>query len=105
MPQIEDDLNNVFINHTVNWSGPTRVGWYFTNELANETAQFRECWCEGRDLVAGRFTFVPGPADAKASPPPVDVMTRAVALAVADFLRSKLKRLVEHEFFINGSLP
>lgn len=115
MPFIDDKPNGIVLNHSADWSGEVRIAWYVTAER-RDTPQFkgglviegptppslRGCWCNGPDLVAGRFTPVSTPpGEAKSSVPPVDVITRAVALAVEGYLRFKLERFLDVDLFIN----
>jgi hypothetical protein len=93
---IHDKANGLVINHTSDWSGDARIAWYDASEFRDPgptPSSLRECWCQGDLLVAGRFTLTRGEV------PPLDVVTRAVALAVEALLRAKMSRAVE-DFFI-----
>lgn len=93
---IDDAPNGIIVNHASDWSGEARVAWYDPSnrddadspDIASprglKARGLKECHCVGLDLVAGRFTLTTG------SEPPVDVMTRAVALAVATFLCDRM---------------
>ena len=98
---IDDKPNGVIVNHNQDWSGEVRIAWYVAGErdyLGPTRPSLQECWCEGRDLIAGRFTLVKG------AEPPITVLTRAVALAVETFLRSKLARATDDLFIKRGKL-
>ena len=104
---IDDKPNGIIVNHNADWSGEVRIAWYVADERRDQgptPASLRECWCSGRDLVAGLFTPVSTPSDRPpgtvVSAPPVDVMTRAVALAVEGYLRHKLMRAIDVDLFI-----
>jgi hypothetical protein len=88
---IDDKPNGIVLNHNSDWSGEVRIAWYVPD-------QRRECACSGVDLVAGRFTHLSGDA------PPVNVLTRAVALAVETYLRAKLERALDDLFIRRGKL-
>jgi len=96
---IDDKPNGIILNHHVEWNGEVRIAWYIAGELCEPgpgpiPPSLRECWCSGPDLVAGRFTAFSG------TEPPIDVITRAVALAVETYLRSKLARVLDDDLFI-----
>jgi hypothetical protein len=55
----------------------------------------RECQCLGVDLVAGHFILLKG------DEPPVNVITRAVALAVKAYLRGKMIRALDNDIYID----
>lgn len=96
---IDDTANGIVVNHNSDWSGEARIAWYVSSErrpMAPTPPSLRECWCRGPDLVAGLFTPLRG------SEPPVNVITRAVALAVETYLRAKMERAVD-DLFINRS--
>lgn len=102
---IDDKPNGIILNHDADWSGDVCIAWY----VANERPSLRECWCSGPDLVAGLFTPVtntsePAPGTVVVSEPPVNVLTRAVALAVEGYLRFKLMRTVDDLFIHRGKL-
>ena len=108
---IDDKPNGIILNHNADWSGDVRLAWYDVEERHDPgptPPSLRECWCSGPDLVAGRFTFLNTPSDRPpgtvVSSPSVDVMTRAVALAVEAFLRSKMERAVDDLFIKRGRL-
>jgi hypothetical protein len=101
MPCIDDKLNGIVLNFHSDWSAEVRVAWYIAAERRDPgptPPSLRECHCLGRDLISGRFTRVDGPE------PPVDVITRAVALAVEAHLRRKMERAVEELFIDRGKL-
>lgn len=116
---IDDKPNSIILNHNSDWSGEVRIAWYVAAERRDpdpDAPQFqggglviqgprppslRECWCEGKDLVAGLFTPVERPAGFDlVHEPPVNVLTRAVALAVETYLRSKLELVLDTSLFI-----
>jgi hypothetical protein len=101
---IDDKPNGIVLNHDGDWSGNVRIAWYIASERVDPgptPPSLRECWCSGPDLVAGVFTPTNRPSDAPPqSVPPVDVITRAVALAVEGYLRSKLTRVLDVDLFI-----
>jgi hypothetical protein len=115
MRYIDDKPNGIILNHTAEWNGAVRIAWYIPSERRDPgptPPSLRECWCSGPDLVAGRFTPVSA-ADrqvlrtseqpsrgVEVSEPPVNVITRAVALAVETYLRSKLARFLDDDLFI-----
>ena len=100
MHTTEDKPNGILINHNGGWIGQVRIAWYVASE-----ERHRECWCNGADLVAGRFTPTSGPPGESAFPdPPVNVLTRAVALAVEGFLRAKMERALDDLFIRRGKL-
>ena len=105
---IDDKPNGIIVNHDGDWSGDVRIAWYVSSECWDPgptPSSLRECWCSGKDLVAGRFTPVGRPAGADRShAPPVDVLTRAVALAVETYLRSKMESAVESLVIHRGKL-
>jgi hypothetical protein len=97
MHTIDDDANGIILNFNSDWSGEVRVAWYDVKERRDKintgpVPSLRECWCDGEDLIAGHFRFVNRPAGNASTPsvPPVDVMTRAVALAVETYLIRKM---------------
>jgi len=100
---IDDKPNGIILNHG-DWSGNVRIAWYLADERRDPgptPPSMRECWCSGPDLVAGLFTPTSGPPDkAPSSAPPVDVITRAVALAVESYLHFKLARFVDVDLYI-----
>jgi hypothetical protein len=104
MHSFHDKHNGIVLNFNADWSGQVRLAWYDPSEYQDPgptPPSLRECWCDGRDLVAGLFTPTSGPPDKSPShAPPVDVLTRAVALAVEDYLRSKLARTLDGDLFI-----
>lgn len=98
---IDDKANGIVVNHNSDWSGEARIAWYVANErrdLGPVPRSLRECECSAVDLVAGRFTHLSG------DEPPVDVLTRAVALAVETYLRSKLESSLDDLFIRRGKL-
>ena len=98
---IDDKANGVILNHNSDWSGDVRIAWYIASERRDPgptPPSLIECSCRGIDLVAGRFTLNDGPE------PPVNVITRAVALAVESYLRSKMERAVDDLFIDRGKL-
>ncbi len=93
------------LNHDGDWSGAVRIAWYMRRDPGPTPPSLHECWCSGPDLVAGLFTPVtnasaPTPGTVVVSEPPVNILTRAVALAVEDYLRFKLERVLDVELFI-----
>jgi len=117
---IDDKPNGIILNHDGDWSGDVRIAWYIAGERRHDPGppppSWRECWCCGSDLVAGRFTPL-GVADRRVQKtselppsgidvpePPVNVLTRAVALAVEGYLRFKLERAVDDLFIRRGKL-
>jgi hypothetical protein len=108
---IEDKPNGIIINHSADWSGDVRIAWYDPAERRDPgptPPSLRECWCDGYALTAGRFApitkadvHVAGRFDLTTNvQPPVEVLTRAVALAVESFLRHKLERVMDVDLFI-----
>lgn len=101
---IDDKPNGIIINHSSDWSGDVRIAWYVTTERRDPgptPPSLKECWCEGRDLVAGLFTPIERPAGFDlVREPPVNVLTRAVALAVETYLRSQLELVMDTKIFI-----
>ena len=96
---IDDKANRVCLNHNSGFVGEVRIAWYDASKRReHDPTNFEECWCSGIDLIAGRFTPVRGPE------PPVNVITRAVALAVETYLRSKMEGAVEELFINRGKL-
>lgn len=98
---IDDKANGIVLNHNSDWSGNVRVAWYIADErrdLGPTPPSLRECECRGSDLVAGLFTLLRG------EEPPVNVITRAVALAVETFLRAKLEDALDDLFIKRGKL-
>jgi hypothetical protein len=84
MRTISDKPNGIILNHDGDWSGEACIGWYVTDR-----SPLHECWCDGPDLVAGKFTKIRG------IEPPISVITRAVALAVESYFRSKMTDALE----------
>ena len=108
---IDDKPNGIILNHNADWSGEVRIAWYMASERRDPgptPPSLQECWCAGKDLVAGRFTPVCAPNEPMpgvlAAEPPVNVLTRAVALAVETWLRHKLARTVDELFIRRGAL-
>lgn len=100
---IDDKPNGIVLNHSPDWTGQVRLAWYIADERVDPgpvPPSLRECWCDARDLVAGRFTPTSSPPDKRGSPPPVDVITRAVALAVESYLRASLAVFLDEALFI-----
>ena len=98
---IDDKTNGIIINHNGDWSGDVRIAWYIASERRDPgptPSSMRECACSGVDLVAGRFTLLSG------DEPPVNVLTRVVALAVETYLRVKMMRAAEDLFIDRGKL-
>jgi hypothetical protein len=98
---IDDKANGIVLNHDPGWGGKVRVAWYIANERRDPgptPPSLRECECNGIDLVAGRFTLRNGDM------PPITVITRAVALAVEDYLRSKMESALDDLFIERGKL-
>lgn len=100
MHAIDDKPNGITINYSPDWSGEARIAWYASNAMSEALSlpgSTHECWCNGSDLVAGRFTCLSG------IEPPINVLTRAVALAVETYLRGKLERLLDRDLFVRRS--
>ena len=98
---IDDKPNGIILNHDSDWSGYVRIAWYIADERRDPgptPPSLLECECNGPHLVAGRFTRLRGVE------PPIDVITRAVALAVETYLRSKITRATEDLFIERGKL-
>ena len=97
---IDDEVNGVVINHNGDWSGEVRIAWYTVGERRNPgptPPSLRDCWCDGSDLIAGRYTPVNAPGGgASHEDPPVDVLMRAVALAVEAYMHMKMMSAVEN---------
>lgn len=92
---IDDKPNGILLNHDSDWSGDVHLAWYSAEERRDPgllPPSLRECWCSGPQLIAGRFMpLTPLPN----GEPPIHVITRAVALAVEDYLHFKLMLAVE----------
>lgn len=103
---IDDKPNGIIINHNSDWSGDVQIAWYIASErcdlgvspLRPTPPSMRECACSGVGLIAGRFTLLSG------DEPPVNVLTRVVALAVETYLRVKMMRAAEDLFIDRGKL-
>jgi len=98
----DDKSNGIVLNHNSDWSGEVRVAWYIASERRDPgptPPSLRECWVDGSALTAGHF--VPTRSEPE---PPVNVITRAVALAVEGFLRSKMERALDELFIRRGKL-
>jgi hypothetical protein len=103
----DDKANGIILNHNGDWSGEVRIAWYVAAERRDPgptPPSLQECWCEGKDLVAGRFTPTRTLGESMFSEPPVNVLTRAVALAVEDYLRSKMESALDDLFIRRGTL-
>jgi hypothetical protein len=109
---IYDKPNGIIINHDGDWSGNVRVAWYLDGDRHDPGPTLPvlgECWCTGPDLVAGRFTPVskvsdPAPSCVHIPEPPIDVITRTVALAVESYLRSKMENALADLFIKRSKL-
>lgn len=109
---IDDKPNGIVLNHNADWSGEIRIAWYVAAERCDSgptPPSLQECWCVGKDLVAGRFTPVsvpsnPTPGVVLVPELPVNILTRAVALAVETYLRGKMKSAVDELFIHRGKL-
>jgi hypothetical protein len=94
---IDDKPNGICLNHDSAWKGDVRIAWYIAGASGPLPPSLHECWCSAPDLIAGRFSPTNGPPCAQtSSEPPVHVLTRAVALAVEDYLRFKMSRAVDN---------
>jgi hypothetical protein len=106
MHTIDDKANGIVLNHNQDWSGEVRIAWYDADErhydLGPTPPSLRECWCNGHDLIAGRFTLRWHAAIS--TEPPINVITRAVALAVEGYLRHKMECAVDDLFISRGKL-
>ena len=87
MHTIDDSANKIILNHNSDWSGDVLITWW--GDSTHKAQPWRECHCDGADLIAGRFTLTAG------AEPPIDVITRAVALAVERYLRRTLESAIE----------
>ena len=109
---IDDKPNGIILNHDGDWSGDVSIAWYVAGKSRDPgptPPSLHECWCSGPDLVAGLFTPVtntsePAPGTIIVPEPPVNVLTRAVALAVEGYLRFRLMRGVDDLFIRRGKL-
>jgi len=109
---IDDKANGIILNHNGDWSGEVRIAWYVASERRDPgptPPSLRECWCDGKDLVAGLFTAMsapsePPPGGVIVAEPPLNVLTRAVALAVETYLRRKMESAVDELFIRRGKL-
>jgi hypothetical protein len=116
---IDDKPNGIILNHNSDWSGEVRIAWYVADERRDPgptPPSLCECWCVGKDFVAGRFTPTAGTAAALSAgrhvaagsaivaEPPVNVLTRAVALAVETYLRHKMEGAIDNLFIHRGKL-
>lgn len=100
---IDDRANGIIINHNSDWSGNVRIVWYVASERRGDDEDHgippsMVCWCNGRDLVNGLLTMAEG------SEPPLNVITRSVALAVETNLRTKAISAAESLFINRGKL-
>ena len=106
----DDKPNGIILNHNGDWSGDVRIAWYVASERRDPgptPPSLRECWCDGNALVAGRFTLVPRasePGIVVVAEPPINVLTRAVALAVEGYLRCKMERALDDLFIRRAKL-
>jgi hypothetical protein len=87
----DDKANGLVLNHDYDWGGIVYVAW-----CSGSTRHVSSC--KGSDLVAGRFTHLTGPE------PPINVITRVVALAVEGYLRTKLEAFTDNFFIERGKL-
>lgn len=104
---IDDKPNGIILNHNGDWSGRVRLVWYVASDRRDPgptPASMRECWCDGPDLVAGLFTPTSGPPSEPSLEPPVNVITRAVALAVESYLCRKMESALEGVCIRRGKL-
>jgi len=115
---IDDKPNGIILNHNGDWSGEVRIAWYLAierNDLVESdfagrrtgppSSSLHECWCSGPDLVAGRYSPVNKPGgEASHYDPPINVLTRAVALTVEAYLRRKMANAVEDLNIDQGDL-
>jgi hypothetical protein len=105
---IDDAPNGIILNHNSDWSGKVRIAWYVVNERRDPgpiPTSLQESWCDGPDLIAGRYSPVNAPdGEASHDDPPLRVLTRAVALAVETFLRSKMESAVDKLFIKRSKL-
>lgn len=112
---IDDKPNGIILNHNSDWSGEVRIAWYVSSERRDPgptPPSLRECWCEGKDLIAGLFTPVTlagiannsTPGVVVVAEPPINVLTRAVALAVDTYLRRKIMSAAEDLVISRGKL-
>jgi len=103
---IDDKPNGIILSHNGDWSGEVRITWYDANgrlDPGPKLSFLRGCWCVGADLVAGLYTPVNKPSsEAPHEDPPVNVLTRGVALAVEGYLRFKLGRALDDLFIKRG---
>ena len=81
---VDDGKNSAtgIVSLSVDWAGIVQIAWYIPSERhalleLPQPLPFKECTCVGADLVTGRFTHVSG------EEPPLPVITRALALAIA----------------------
>ena len=93
---ISDNKNGIFINHNSDWSGEARIAWMISREAydimdAKPPPAHAECWVDSRDLLTGLFT----PTRTGDPEPPVNVITRAVALAVYNHVTATMVRAAE----------
>lgn len=100
---IEDKPNGILITHNADWSGIVRIAWYMVD---GQRSALQECWCVGRDLIAGRFTPVSAPnkpehGRGSLTATPINILTRAVTLAVETYLRSRLQAFVDTLYTID----
>jgi len=92
---IDDKANGIVLNYSPDWGGEARIAWYVVGESRDPgpiLPSLRECWCSAPDLVAGRLTLLTG------DEPPTNIITRAVALAVEEYLRGKLEHVLDVVF-------
>ena len=108
---LDDKPNGILLNHDGDWSGDLRIAWYIAGERRDPglTLPTHECWCRGSDLVAGLFTPVrtaatSAPGTILVPEPPINVLTRAVALAVEGYLLFKLQRALDDLCIRRGKL-
>jgi hypothetical protein len=104
MHRIDDKPNGITVTHDGDWSGQVCIAWWNVADIERREPP-RRCWCWGPDLIAGLFTPTSGPpSDLLTSEPPINIVTRAVALAVESCLRDKMAYALDSLFIKRGKL-
>lgn len=94
MHTIDDREHKILIRHPDNWIGTATIYWEATvraSYTAKATVQALSCEVDGRYLLTGLFT----PTRTGDPEPPVNVITRAVALAVYEHVTATMVRAAE----------
>lgn len=94
MRTIVDKRTDIVIVHEETWDGEAVITWStrgfdITPTRSRRRALSHECHCDARDLVGGRVRVLSG------EHPDLAVATRAVALAVTQYLRGRAARALD----------